>query len=117
MDKAASDKLTRYRAIARQVVMEYASYKLSYGEVQTEPVVDPERDHYEVVHVGWDNRGRRVHSAVIHLDIIDGKIWIQHDSTDWPVAEALLEAGVPKEDIVLGFHPAEVRPLTGFAVA
>jgi len=54
---------------------------------------------------------------VIHLDIINGKIWIQHDSTDWPVADALLEAGVPKEDIVLGFHPAEVRQYTDFAVA
>jgi hypothetical protein len=29
----------------------------------------------------------------------------------------LLEAGVPKEDIVLGFRPAEVREYTGFAAA
>ncbi len=117
MDNAMSDKLAKYREIVRQVVMEYASYKLSYGDIRTEPVVDSERDHYEVIHVGWDNRGFRVHSSVIHLDIIDGKVWIQHDSTDWPVVDALIEAGVPKEDIVLGFHPADVRPLTGFAVA
>jgi hypothetical protein len=117
MDKAISGKLTKYREIARRVVTEYASYKLSYGYIETEAVIDPERDHYEVIHVGWDNRGFRVHSSVIHLDIINDKIRIQHDSTDWPVADALLRAGVPKEDIVLGFHPAEVREYTGFAAA
>jgi XisI protein len=115
MDKAMKDKLTKYRDIARSVVMEYASHRLSHGDIQTEPVIDTERDHYEVIHVGWDSRGFRVHSSVIHLDIIDGKVWIQHDSTDWPVADALMEAGVPKEDIVLGFHPVEVREYTGFA--
>lgn len=117
MDKAMSNKLAKYREIARRVVTEYASYKLSYGDIKTEAVIDPELDHYEVIHSGWDNRGFRVHSVVIHLDIINDKVWIQHDSTDWPVADALLEAGVPKEDIVLGFHPADVRPLTGFGAA
>jgi hypothetical protein len=116
MDSVDLDKLTRYREIARRIVTDYASHKLSHGEIITEPVIDPERDHYEVIHVGWD-RERRVHSVVIHLDLIGGKIWIQHDSTDWPVADALLEAGIPKEDIVLGFHPADVRPYTDFAVA
>lgn len=78
--------------------------------------MDPEKDHYEVMHVGWD-RERRIHGSVIHLDIIDGKVWIQHDGTDRPVAEELLAAGIPREDIVLGFHPARVRHLTGFAVS
>jgi hypothetical protein len=112
-----NDKLTRYREIARRVVTEYASYKLSYGDVRTEAIIAPEQNHYEVMHVGWNVKGHRVHSVVIHLDIINDKIWIQHDSTDWCVADALLEAGVPKEDIVLGFHPADVRPYTDFAVA
>ncbi len=48
--------------------------------------------------------------------IIDGKVWIQHDGTNRPVAEALLDEGIPREDIVLAFHPARLRHLTGFAV-
>jgi hypothetical protein len=72
-------------------------------------------DHYEVMHVGWDRR-RRVHGSVVHIDIHDGKIWIQYDGTNRPVADELLAAGVPKEDIVLGFHPEDVRVHTGFAV-
>jgi XisI protein len=77
-------------------------------------VVDPDRDHYEVLHVGWDG-SRRVHGSVVHIDIRAGKVWVQYDGTTLPVAEELVAAGIPKEDIVLGFHPAEVRCHTGFA--
>ncbi len=44
-------------------------------------------------------------------------MWIQYDGTNRPVADELLAAGIPREDIVLGFHPAELRPLTDFAVS
>jgi len=110
------DTLARYREIIRRIISEYASYKPSHGQIQTEAIVDSEKDHYEVMHIGWDGV-RRVHGSVIHLDIIDGKIWIQYDGTNRPVAEELLAAGVPREAIVLGFHPAEVRRHTDFAVA
>lgn len=68
------------------------------------------------MHVGWDGV-RRVHGSVVHIDIIGGKIWIQHDGTNRPVAEKLLDAGIPREDIVLGFHPEDLRKYTDFAVA
>jgi hypothetical protein len=32
------------------------------------------------------------------------------------VADELVAAGVPREDIVLGFHPENVRHMTDFAV-
>src|SRR4051794_30509345 len=109
------DKLDRYREIVRRIIEEYASYKPSHGQIETEAIIDPEKDHYEVMHVGWDGM-RRVHGSVVHIDISDGKVWIQYDGTSRPVADELIAAGIPQEDIVLGFHPAEVRPLTGFAV-
>jgi XisI protein len=108
------DKLDRYRRIVTEVVQEYASYKPSHGEIDTEAIVDREKDHYEVMHVGWDRR-RRVHGSVIHIDIIGDKIWIQYDGTNRPVADELVAAGIPREDIVLAFHPVDVRPHTGFA--
>jgi hypothetical protein len=51
-----------------------------------------------------------------HLDILDGKIWIQNDGTNRPIAVELERSGVPKEDIVLGFHSAENRTHTGYGV-
>lgn len=52
-----------------------------------------------------------------HLDLKDGKIWIQYDGTEGDIANELVELGVPKEDIVLGYHPLSVRPFTEFAVS
>jgi hypothetical protein len=109
------DRVTRYREIVRRVIADYATGKPAYGDIDMELVIDPERDHYEVLHVGWQGR-RRMHGVVLHVDIIDGKIWIQYDGTDRPIADELVEAGIPKEDIVLAFHPADLRKHTGFAV-
>ena len=109
------DKLDRYREIVQAVIQEYASYKPSHGQIETEAIVDREHDHYEVMHVGWDG-DRRVHGSVVHIDIIDGKVWLQYDGTTRPVADELIAAGIPQGDIVLAFHPERVRPLTGFGV-
>ena len=109
------DKRDRYREIVRGIIEEYASYKPSHGQIDTEAIVDREHDHYEVMHLGWDGV-RRVHGSVVHLDIIGGKVWLQYDGTNRPVADELIAAGIPAEDIVLAFHPAELRPLTGFGV-
>jgi hypothetical protein len=107
------DKLERYREIVGRLIEEYARYKPAHGQIETEAIVDREHDHYEVMHVGWDGV-RRVHGVVVHIDISGGKVWIQHDGTSRPVAEELVAAGIPREDIVLAFHPAELRSLTGY---
>lgn len=49
-----------------------------------------------MLHVGWDGV-RRLHGSVVHIDIIDDKVWIQYDGTSQPVAEALLEAGILRD--------------------
>jgi XisI protein len=53
----------------------------------------------------------------IHLDIKDGKIWIQRNMTGADLAQELVEMGVPKEDIVLGLQPLYKRPYTGYAIS
>lgn len=108
------DRLERYREIVRSLIGEYAGYKPHNGTIEPEAIVDPVKDHYEVIHSGWDGQVR-VHGSVIHLDIKDGKIWVQHDATNRPIAEELVAAGIPKQDIVLGFHPAHLRQYTGYA--
>jgi XisI protein len=115
MDRVETTKTDRYREIVRRLVEEYAGYKPSHGQIETEAIVDSAKDHYEVMHVGWDGQ-RRIHGSVVHIDIIGGKVWVQYDGTSRPVAEELVTAGIPREDIVLGFQPANVRPLTEFAV-
>jgi len=57
-----------------------------------------------------------IHHCLIHTDIINGKIWIQIDVTEYGIANKLIDAGIPKEKTVFGFHPPEIRKHTGFAI-
>lgn len=109
------DKLATYRQYIQQIISEYSQYKPSYGEVELEVVFDTTRDHYQLLSVGWNNF-QRIHGTVLHVDIRDGKFWIQHDGTEEGIANRLVEMGVPHEDIVLAFHPPYKRRYTDFAV-
>jgi len=110
------DRVANYREIIKRVIKEYAALKPSYGEIEVETIFDESHDHYELIYSGWNSR-RRVHGAVIHVDIRDGKIWIQHDGTGDGIANELLAAGVPHEKIVLAFHHPHKRKYTPFAEA
>ena len=65
---------------------------------------------YQLVKLGWQDE-RRIYGCSVHIDIKDGKIWLQHNVTDRRVAHELVELGVAKEDIVLGFQPPYKRQL------
>jgi hypothetical protein len=49
-------ELEKYRTIIKRILNEYAQYKPSYGEIETEAIFDTEKDHYELVHVGWEEK-------------------------------------------------------------
>lgn len=78
-------------------------------------VFDDENGCYLVLDIGW-NGDKYLHTTPIHLDLIDNKIWIQFDDTEEGIATDLMEAGVSKDDIVLGFRHPKLRQYTGFAV-
>ena len=110
------DQLNDYCAIVRAIMDEYADYLPATDGVELEKVYDESHGHYELLLVGWEGH-HRTHGIVLHMDIRDGKIWIQHDGTAEGVAHDLERAGIPKDRIVLAFHPPYKRPLTGYAVA
>jgi hypothetical protein len=109
------DRLAGYRQIIHKVLAEYARYKPANGQIDTELVVDAAGNHFELLHLGWDGV-QRVHGPVIHIDVIGDKVRIQYDGTNRPVADELIAAGIPQQDIVLAWHPPELRHHTGFAV-
>jgi XisI protein len=110
------DKLAQYRQIIQKVLQEYAAVPVSSGQIDSQTIVDIAQDHYQVLDVGW-NKNRRVHDCALHLDIIDGKIWVQHNMTEMQIAQKLMEQGVAREDIVLGFQSPCIREYSGFAVS
>jgi len=110
------DTLDNYRQLIRTILTEHAKVPYAYGDIQIEPVFDREADRYLLMIHGREN-DRRVHGCLVHVDIINGKIWIQRDGTERGVANELVEAGVPRDHIVLGFRSPAVRKHTEFAVA
>ncbi len=110
------DNLNIYRDIIEGTLIEYTRIPYAYGDIHTEAVFDRTNDRYLLVNVGWD-QGRRIHGSLVHIDIINGKVWIQRDGTEGGAAKELVKAGIPKELIVLGFRPPEVRQHTDYAVA
>jgi len=107
--------LNEYQQKIQDLLTELANYGSSDREVESQLIFDLQRDHYQLVHVGWRNK-RRIYGCVVHLDIKDGKIWIQHNGTEFDIAVMLSEMGIPKQNIVNGFHSSYIRQFTDFAV-
>ena len=113
---AVNQSINQYRQYIQNILLDKSqrsSKNKVFPEYELQTIFDTERDHYQLLCVGWRNN-KRDFGCVLHLDIKDDKIWIQNDSTDTGIANQLLEMGVPKEDIVLAFHEPEVRQFTGF---
>jgi hypothetical protein len=108
--------LDAWRDTIERILSEYAAIPYRYGDVRTEVVFDRKRDRYLIVDTGWE-RGDRVYGTIVHVDICDGRVWIQYDGTERGVAPELVTAGIPRESIVLGFREPELRKYTGFAAA
>ncbi len=109
------DKLNNYRNIIKSVLSRHAGQTPSIGQVKTALVFDENSGNYLVVDLGWDPTGR-VHAVVLHLYLQNEKVWIEADGTESGIAQELLDAGIPKADIVLGFYRPERRKLTEFSV-
>jgi hypothetical protein len=103
-----------YHELVEKILQQYT--KISVGEgTEVQVIADGARGHYLVMFVGWRD-DVQVYGSLIHIDIKGNRIWIQRDGTQEGIAEQLVEAGVPKSDIVLGYPSPFVRQFTGFAV-
>jgi hypothetical protein len=109
------DTLTKYRQHIQDLLKAHASLVWDQ-RIQAEIIFDTDRDRYQLMYVGWRN-SKRVYGVILHVDIIDNKIWIQQDGTEVGIANKLVELGVPKQEIVLAFDPPNLRKYTDFAVS
>ena len=108
------DTLASYRDVIQVLLSDYAATPISNGAIDCYTVFDTQKDHYQVMNVGWDGH-RRVYGCVLHLDVKDEKIWVEQNMTEMRVAQELVAQGVKKEDIVLGFQAPDMRQYTEYA--
>lgn len=111
------DKITTYKGIIEKVLAHQASIKISnLPAVERQLIIGEGKEQFILLHVGWQDK-RYVHGLVIHVQIKNDKVWIQEDMTDIDIAGRLIEQGIPKSDIVLGFVAPYARSIAGFAAA
>lgn len=115
------DKITEYKKIVRKVVESAVALSPEIEDgIENQLITDDEHGHYLYFGVGWEGGGKRwFYATFIHIDVKpNGRVWLQHDGTDLRIAERLIENGVFKGDIVIGFQPPHVREnMPDFAVA
>ena len=110
------DVLESYRQIIKSILTAYAAIPIANGSIDCYTVFDTQQDHYQVMNVGWDGH-RRVYGCILHIDIKQGKVWIEHNMTEMSIAQELVKRGIPSENIILGFQAPELRQYTGYGVA
>ena len=110
------DPLSAYRLAVERVLTVYTKLPYAHGDLRCEALFDRERDRYALITLGW-HAGKRVHFPLVHIDIVDGKVWIEKDNTEDGVAPELVQAGIPKAYIVLAFRSPDMRKHTEYAVA
>jgi hypothetical protein len=98
------------RAVLEQIAQP-SSHQIHFEQ---ELVLDDAGGHYLILHVGW-NDFERTYAVVVHIDIKDDFVWVQRDNTNYNVVQALLEQGIPKNRVVLGFHAPFKRQFTEYA--
>src|SRR5262245_59481140 len=81
-ERIAMDKIERYRQIIENILTPLTEGRYANADVQNEAVFDREKDRYIIVTTGWEGKDRRVYYNLVHLDIINGKVWIQRDGTE-----------------------------------
>ena len=113
------EKIEKLREAVKKSLLEWKEFitpRIAPEDQKLEAKVtfDDENNSYLLLFSGW-KANQRVHSLLIHIEIIGEKIWIQEDNTEQGVAADLEKYGVAKNDIVLGFQPPNLRPYTEYS--
>lgn len=110
------ESLDHQRSLIVTLLTDLAESITTEDTVETVVIADRERDHYQLLYVGWEGE-QRVFDTAVYIRLHHDKIWIEHNALPERVGELLVAAGVPRDRIVLGFQPPQLRPLTDFAAA
>ena len=110
------DKLTQFYNLIYPILKEYAALPYYDKNLQHKLVISDDKRDYLLMTIGWKD-DVKIHGCVVHLEIINDKIWIHRDGLEDGIADDLLRAGISKSEIVLAFHPPKVRHFTEFAVS
>lgn len=103
------ESITFYQHCIKALLSEYED--LQTEDAHMEVIFDDDRMRYMAVWVGWW-KSKRIHQCAIHIDICDEMVVIQCNDTEDLIGTELVNMGIPKENIYLGFLPPETQAYT-----
>lgn len=113
-----SKKIKKYQSAIIDLLEKYVAIPFANAStVEKQLIADKERNRFQAIAIGWEKDENFVYSNFLHFEIKKGKVWIQQNWTEIPVAAELMKRGVSQSDIVLGFLPEYARADTDYAVS
>ncbi len=114
-------KKKKYRKAILKILKKFSKIKFCNFDGSNLLVADRKNHHYLILTVGRYNSGSDkgvfAHDSPLHFDILNGKIWVQRNMTEWDVGEMLEKSGISKKEIVIGFLSPTMREFSEYAVA
>lgn len=95
---------TRYAQLVIAVLTRLAANPPRNGQIESVLAIDPVRDTYMLVQIGWDGE-ERIHDVAASLRIKHDKVVVEADNFDPSIFEDLREAGIPDDAMIAGFLP------------
>ncbi len=93
-------------ALLENILRERANFYAFPEKFRTLTVFDRPNGQFLLMDEGWDGF-KHIHRVWVHIELRDGKFWVQKDGTEDGIAVNLINVGIPKERIVLAFqHPS-----------
>ncbi len=112
------DKIALYTNIIKTKLQTYAlAWNTQNSPIKTLVIFDEKGKHFQLIRMGWRTKEDYIHNCIFHLDVIDGKVWIQENRSDIVLADELIKDGVHKKDIVLGMLPPQLREDSEYAIS
>ena len=109
------DKKLDYGKLLREILSQKINLVKPTSKLAEILVADDENGVFAWQAFGWVN-GERQSYQRFFARLSGNKIYIEEDWTEEGIATLLMEKGVPAQDIVLEFHPPEMRQYTEFAL-
>ncbi len=116
------DKMKHYAELLREILTKYKEIdaRATNSDVKQKSdsifVLDEAGGVFAWFGFGWTEQGR-TRAMRVFVRLKNDKIHIEEDLTEEGIGTILLERGVPPKDIVVEFHPPEMRQYTEFALS
>jgi hypothetical protein len=85
--------------IVRQEIYKYGQASLN---ARVFPILDDERHFYAVTSLPYPERQWPM-GVMVMARVVDDQVIIEEDRTDHPLVDALIQAGIPRSQIILAY--------------